>query len=466
MLTRLTICLLLFILPYKFYAQDDFAIVQKITLKGNKKTKEQIIYKELNVFPGDTLFLSNMALVLENNEKRILNTGLFTWVNINIKSWDTEKQTLNLEIVLQENWYIYPGIIFELADRNFNVWWQEQNRSFDRVNYGLRIDHINFTGNKDYLKAKVQFGYTRKYEIRYERPYLTDNWGYSANVFFSDNKEIGYKTVGNKTIFEKTEDEKVLLKRFRIGTAINYRPTPFIFQTLHIEFHRNSIDTFVANTLNPDYFLDNKTNITFFLLNYNIQYDQREYFLYPEGGYRLFGSIKKEGLGLFRDINYLSLEIGAEKYFKLAERVIWGSKIKGRSNLNRNQIAFANNTGLGYGGNVITGYELYVIDGTDFVLAKSSLTFNFLKKLYNIDESMPLRQFKKMSFNAYLRFNLDWGYVNEPSYFKNNELNNQWLLGYGPALDFIFYNNFLLSFEYSFNELGESGFFIQSYINF
>ena len=28
--------------------------------------------------------------------------------------------------VLLENWYIFPIPKFELADRNFNVWWKEQ----------------------------------------------------------------------------------------------------------------------------------------------------------------------------------------------------------------------------------------------------------------------------------------------------------------------------------------------------
>jgi len=91
-----------------------------------------------------------------------LGTALFTGVRFNISNWDTENKTADIAIDFQENWYIYPGIIFELADRNFNVWWTEQNRDFDRVNYGVNVDHINVTGRKDKLRIKLQHGYTKE----------------------------------------------------------------------------------------------------------------------------------------------------------------------------------------------------------------------------------------------------------------------------------------------------------------
>ena len=125
-------------------------------------------------------------------------------------------------------------------------------------------------------------------------------------------------------------------------------------------------------------------------------------------------------------------------------------------------MAFANNTGLGYGSDVITGYELYVIDGIDYALWQSSLKYRVWDTTKDLGDKMPLRQFKRMSIKVFLRFNFGTGYVNDLSYRETNFLNNQWVYGYGPAVDILFWNTFILKAEYSFNELGEHGFFLKS----
>lgn len=461
----LLFCFLLFSLA-GFGQTTDYFVINNVVLEGNKRTKSLVILNELDLIPGDTIRISDFTKRKLLNEKRLLSTALFTGVNINIKNWDVERGEADIYIEMQENWYLYPSLIFELADRNFNVWWSEQNRDFDRVNYGLGIDHINLTGRKDKLRMKVQHGYTRKYEIKYNYPYLSRTWGAFGEIFYANQKEIGYQTIENKVIFEKLEDERILLQRFRTGFGLNYRPDLFNFHDIKIEYHHNQIDEFVAEELNPDYFLNGDTDLRFFALKYDYTHDQRVFNLYPEGGYLLFVNVTKEGLGLFGDFNNLSLAAGLEKYYKLGKNWIWGGRLKAKSNLIRNKIAYANNTGLGYGNDVIRGYELYVTDGTDFVLAKSSLRFKLYESNKNWGKYMMLSQFKKMNFRFFFRVNLDFGYVNEPTYIETNTLNNRFLIGYGPAVDMLLYHTYILSFEYSFNHLGEGGLFIRSSFNF
>ena len=257
-----------------------------------------------------------------------------------------------------------------------------------------------------------------------------------------------------------------MLKRFRIGLGLNYRQNIFSFHDFKLEYHHNSINEYVAKELNPDYFLDGATDLRYFAIKYDYVYDRRVFNLYPEGGYLLFANITKEGFGIFNDINNLSISTGLEKYFKLNKRWIWGGRIKAKTNLIRNKIAFSNNTGLGYGNDVVRGYELYVADGTDFILVKSSLRFKLYEKNKDWGKYMFLRQFKKMNFRFFLRLNVDVGYVHEPTYVDTNTLNNRFLIGYGPAVDMLLYHTYILSFEYSFNHLGEGGLFIRSSFNF
>jgi outer membrane protein assembly factor BamA len=444
----------------------DYFLVSDIIINGNKHTKSNVIFNELDFSIGDTIYTSALPIRKRENEKRLLGTALFTGVELNINNWNIENGTANIVLTLQENWFIYPSLLFEIADRNFNVWWTDQNRDFSRVNYGLSVDHINVTGRKDKLKLKIQHGYTRKYELKYNYPYISQTWGAFGEIFFANQKEIGYATFDNKTVFEKLDDERILLKRFRTGLGANYRPDVYHFHDFKLEYHHNSIDDYIATEVAPDYFLNGETNLRYFALKYNFIYDKRIFNLYPEGGFMFFGNITKEGLGIFDDFNNLSVTAGIEKYFQLGAKWIWGGRIKAKTNLIRNTVAFANNTGLGYGNDLVRGYELYVVDGTDWAIAKTSLRYRLYKKNINWGKYMFLQEFKQMNFRLFLRANLDFGYVNEPTYKNTNELNNRFLVGYGPALDMLLYHTFIMSFEYSFNHLGEGGLFLSSSFNF
>lgn len=458
-----TVLLLLF--TTSLFSQLDNgtrAVIQNIIIEGNKKTKDRIIERELDFVVGDTISIIEFEKRMLLSKKRLYNTGLFNLIEITFKGFNASQGILDVHILLTENLYIYPAPIFELADRNFNVWWEEMNHSFSRVNYGLRLDHLNTTGVQDRFKIKLQFGYTRKYELKYNYPYLNNQWGYAASIFYSEQKEIGYITQNNKTQFFQAEDERILLKRFRTGVDLKYRPNLITFHTFRLEFHRNGINELVATDLNPDYFLNGAERLRFFLLEYDFDFNKRIFNIYPEGGHRLNFNVKKEGFGIFKEYNNLSVHLDMDKHFKIKDGLFVSLRTKAKTNVIRDQVAFANNTGLGYSNNIVGGYELYVIDGTDYVLGESQLKISVFEKIFNLGRMMPINGFKKLQMQLFLRGNLDAAFVNERNYTASNEFNNQWVVGYGPAIDVLLFNNFLFKFEYSFNQLGESGLFIHS----
>ncbi len=464
--TILVILLLNLLSCLQVLAQDE-VIISSIRFNGNDKTKEVVLVREMEFKIGDTVSQVALPELLSISENRLLSTGLFNSAKANINNWDAATNKVEVVVELEENWYLYPTYIFELADRNFNVWWQEQNRSLDRVNYGVKLSHFNLTGYRDRLKAKFQLGYTRKYELDYLFPYLNEarTIGFGYQIFYADNKEIAYVTIGNKTLFEQAEDERVLLRRFRTGGRITYRPGNNVFSEFRFEFHRNAVDDFVLEELNPNYFLNDRNQIRFFFLELDVQYDKRIYTLYPQDGYRLFGNVKKEGLGIFNEYNNLSLTGGFEVYEKLNSKFIIGNKTKAKTNLTRDVVSFANNTGLGWDADLVSGFELFVMDGTDYVLLLNNLKFQFLNKDTKTSKYLP-KQFEKVNIKMALRANFDFAYVNERTYIETNTINNRWFFGYGGALDIILFNNFLYSFEYSINDLGEHGYFLHSSSSF
>ena len=442
-------------------AQSDFIIVNDFIFVGNRHTKPHVIKREIAIKPGDTVLLANLPQILLEQEKRILTSGLFTLVNAGIKNWDTESHKADILFTLQENWYIYPAPIFELADRNFNVWWNEQNRSLDRINYGINVDHVNLTGNHDRLKLKMQFGYTRKYEAKYRYRYLNaGEWGIEGSFLFSESREAGYVTHGNKTRFYRAPDDRKVRSRTRGGLTLTNRSSVWSFHEINAQLHHNTIDPFIANHLNQDYFLEAATSLSFFRLQYQYKYDKRVFGLYPIGGYALTGSLTKEGFGILSDYNALVLEGGVEFYFQPDKRWIAGTDASFKSQLIRDPLAFANNTALGYDDRLVRGYELYVIDGSDYGLLRSQLSFHWLNKQLR-NKVLPVRQFLIMDIDVFIRCSFDIGAVYDPSYSAGNTLNGRFLIGGGPAIDIVLFNNARFSLEYNWNHLGEGGLYMK-----
>ncbi len=59
-----------------------------------------------------------------------------------------------------------------------------------------------------------------------------------------------------------------------------------------------------------------------------------------------------DGFGFEGDYNNLSIIGSVEKYWKLWDALIIETRLRGKTNLIRDRVSFANNTGLGYGGNI------------------------------------------------------------------------------------------------------------------
>ena len=103
-------------------AQMEYAYIEGVVIEGNRKTRDRVILRELSVRPGDTVSLEDLPAKLLESEQLLMNTGLFQSAKISYNNWEGATNAVELLISIRENWYIYPIPTFELADRNFNVW--------------------------------------------------------------------------------------------------------------------------------------------------------------------------------------------------------------------------------------------------------------------------------------------------------------------------------------------------------
>ncbi len=442
-------------------AQSGRVVIDDITLEGNKKTREAVIFRELDFAVGDTIDIVLLPDLLERNRQQVLNTGMFTAVLFNVNHWDDRRSRISIHISMRENWYLYPIPIFELADRNVNTWWQEHSHSLDRVNFGVRFYHLNISGRRDLLKLVAQYGYTQKYELDYKLPAFNraQTLGIRTNWFFSRNKEVNYLTKANKQLFHRDEDQ-FLLRRLRFSAGLNYRPRLFFYHTLDVEFHQNAIDSLVVEELNPQFFLNQQSRQRYLALQYILSFDKRDIKPYPLRGHLLRVVVRKEGVGIFAERNSLTLTTTYAQYLPLGSR--WSLELIGKAQVQaiRQRQAFYNNRALGYEADFLRGYELYVIDGIDFGYTKASLRYELINKAVSFGKAMPFEKLKVMPLRIFLSLNSDGGIANDPYYGSTNPLSNRMLWSAGLGLDIISYFDKVLQIQFSVNHLGEKGVFL------
>ena len=194
-------------------AVDSNALINvaSIVLRGNKKTKDYIILRELSFRKGDSLKARDLFSKINSAKELIYNTNLFSTVEITPVLTTAFDLTVNISVL--ERWYIYPAPQFKLIDRNINEWWKTYHADLKRVTYGIRYTQYNVSGNADQLNVYLLNGYSRNITTVYNAPYIDKKLrkGFSIATSFSQIKEFPYKTSYNKWLNHITQLVKNIL---------------------------------------------------------------------------------------------------------------------------------------------------------------------------------------------------------------------------------------------------------------
>lgn len=438
---------------------EQTVTIGNIYITGNKKTRTEIIERELDFEVGQSFTKKELLAVLELDRQKLTNTRLFVVAEVvPLQMSETEVDIL---IRLQERWYIFPLPIFRLADRNFTEWWRNQGRDFSRVNYGFRVLHFNLTGRNDRLQVTSQFGFTKNYAIQYQIPYINkeQTLGLTVATGFSNNKTISVNSENHRLRF--VESENVVRRRFSSSASLTYRPNFFSRHSLNVAYARTTVSDTITFT-NPQYLLDGNDKQRYVRASYIYSWDKRDYFAYPLSGKIYRVEVNKFGLGLFNDLDMLTVRGSYGQYFDLGKNFYLSNRIDAYYNFNEsNEVPYLQRTGFGYRPNFIRGYEPYVVEGTSFVSNRSALRWKFFSGIRQISKRSIIPQFQTMPYAFYLKAFLDLGYVGEPiPSTAGNFFNQTLLLGGGLGLDVVTYYDFVVRFEYSVNLEGQGGFYI------
>lgn len=428
--------------------------IGKITIIGNKKTKEQIILREIPFRPGETYPLNVLVEKFEDARRQLMNTSLFHSVVVAAENF--EASTVHIIITVKERWYLFPAPYFNPVDRNLNQWLIQQKAKLDRVEYGGKLYYYNATGRNDKLKFQYIDGYSRQLSMSYDRPYVDKRmkWGLRFGLSAGKSREFNYNTIDDEQAFFKDPDN--FTSNF-LNTYLNltYRRAIRTTHSFGIGYSlRDLADTILI--LNPDYFKNGANKISVPGFFYSMGHYNLDYNPYPTKGYAAELIFAKRGFN--RDFNSWELNAKGFGSWHVSPKIFFSASIYGGIKLPFHQPYF-NKRFLGYGDLFLRGYEYYVADG----VAGGYLKLSLNRELFDFKIRIP--PLKRGKEATYIPFRFvgkvfgNTGYVHNPEP-GNNILPNRMLFSGGIGLDIVSFYDLVFKIEWSFNQLGENGLFL------
>lgn len=429
-------------------------IIADIFVVGNKKTKSYIIEREIPFKIGNAMLKSELPEKMELARQQLMNTALFIEVEVKL---DRQIDDLAFIIVtVKERWYFFPLPYFKIVARNFNEWWKDYNRSLNRVNYGLKFMHNNFSGRNDDMNLHLVSGYTQQASFGYSQPAADKSLKFGFNVGFdySRNKEVNHRNDSNKLLFYK--EEKFLVQSFRGDLGFSYRPKIRTWHYLRFSYINTKVDSVIVK-LNPDFFPSAKTNLNFVDITYSINHFNVDYIPYPSKGVTFSGSLMKRGFS--SDISMWQLSASSTYTIPVTSKSQVYLQATGILKLPFDQ-PFHNKRLLGFGDLYMRGLEYYVADGVAGFVARATVRREILN--FNIKPPIVIQGHDKIPFRILLKTYGDIGYAYDKQPSSYSSLTNKWLRTWGIGIDIVSFYDFVIRFEYSFNQLNEQGLFLHS----
>lgn len=446
--------------------QTDSVLVADVILRGHKKTRPRVIYREMSFGRGDSLATEDFVQRVQESYNTLMNTGLFASIDISYSDTLLQPGQQIVTVDIRETWYIYPSPEFSLADRNFNVWWRDQNRSLDRVNLGGKLTYYNFTGRRDRLKVGFTTGYTREYEASYSLPYLNRAGSIGAGVDYSfqRRREQNYATIDNDQSFYGDDD--FVYRSEQANLSLSYRRKLYVTHRAQLGYRNARIADTIAEVLNPDFFGNGRNSQQFFRLEYRFQLDRRDVRNYPWKGFYLEASLVKDGLGITGERSGLTFGASYRKFWPLSNKLSLNFGIANKYSLIRTQQPFLENRAIGFNSNSLVGYQFYVVDGLDMMIWRFGVRRQLFETNIDLGKLVFIDAFRYIPLRILLAFQFNQGISNSPFTEAENPLNNTLLTGASAGLDFVLFYDMVGGIQYNRNHLGEGGLLLALQLNF
>ena len=274
--------------------------IGNIRIRGNTRTRDKVIRRELLVYPGDVL----NEVRARRSERRLMNTGFFESVR-RLTETTPEPGVRDLVFQMEEKrtGQFMVGAGFSSVD-NMVGYVELSQGNFDLMGWPY------FTGGGQKLKVRAQFGKTRKdYELSFVEPW-----------FLNRRLSLGFDLFRHDYSYDDYDVE-------RVGGAVSVgRALPWGSRiNLRYKLERSKVEDLEGDT-NVYYYADETLDEYMFDLNEDrtesslrvtVSRDTRNSPFFPSRGNQtsVFGSLSGGALGFDTDLYRLGLR--SDQHFRL-----------------------------------------------------------------------------------------------------------------------------------------------------
>ncbi|MES2881192.1 MAG: POTRA domain-containing protein [Bacteroidota bacterium] len=437
--------------------------VAEIFIEGNHKTRPTTIYRELQFAKGETYYLSILAEHLLSSKNALMRTGLFRQVSLSLLR--NKNNEVSVSINVEERWYIFPMPFAKPVDYSFMEWVGDGNRSFNRINYGLRVAHRNFAGRNDKLHLNFVNGFTRQVGLQYGGFNLDKalKWTAGFNIQHGKKRAVDFTTAGNKRLAIHTANNDFVYSFYHAAIDISYRRAIKTAHSFGVSYTAENIADTVFK-INADYDKASK-NLRFVNFYYRLSYADVDIIAYPTKG-RLteITAIKK---GYSHNVSLWQVSAKNSLTWPVGKNYIFNLRTAAMIKLPFDQPRFTK-TFIGHEGMFMQGYEDYLIDGVAGGYTKASIARPLLARTIYAPKAMlpqKLQRFRALPFQLYVRGFINTGYVYDPQPAIAS-LSNKALCSAGIALDVVAFADWVIKIEWSLNLVGQNGLYLHPHNSF
>lgn len=448
-------------------------IIAKVSLTGNKQTKDHYIVRELDFRVGDTLSVgsnkrkpnsrqkrsvsrdsSELVLRMHYSRENIINTKLFLKANLGLEQIEGNKYNLLIDVSERHYWWIFP--VVKLNAPNFNEWLRDPDLS--DVSMGLFFSHNNLFGISHQTSLVATVGKSYGAAWGYKIPWIGQGkkTGLIFGAGYKNLYTVEYGSLENKR--QMLYDDNAM-QSVRLTTVLTFRPGLYHYANIkltgewvHVSDSLYSLDTnYLAK--------GEKENVSLSIYA-DYSYDTRNSHSYPLKGNHLKIFINKVGMGLIsKDVDYFFYGVDFRFYQTLGKRWHVAEMFKLENSAGENH-PYHYQLNLTAKKDFIRGYDLFTLKGDEMYYFRSNLKYTLVKpNTKKVKKGQEKNKFKSLQYAFYLNLFADAGYVKN-KFTEVNPYNNKMLFSWGLGLDFVTYYDLVFRFEYAFTSIGTNGFFI------
>lgn len=350
--------------------------IEDILLKGNKKTRNYVIMRELKVKKGD-VFNKDLA---RRSIERIYNTGYFEDVNVRLMPGkkDPSNVIIEIEVLEQKTGSVTIGAGYSDSDGLVGI---------------LGLSETNLRGTGDKASINWEFGGNtnskRNYIFSYTRPWINDHGdSLGLSIFDRESEYNDYNEDGDSIAdyYKKTTGGNITLGRVRSEYVKDY----FTLETKRTEYTKhesgynyNEDGTSSSNNgydfKGMDYLGHNfgRTNS----LTWAHVFDNRDNIYDPTRGKRLSFTGVMAGHGLGGDFDYYKFIVESRTYYKVGHAQVIAVRLMG--GFGNGDMPYSDLFTLG-GSDNLRGYEDDQFKGNRMYEATVEYRYPIIKKVQGV----------------------------------------------------------------------------------